>query len=373
MKVKIDGQDYTGFTNLEFTRHFLNVVGEFTFTASPLDIVNESYPLQAQQSCEITVEDTGVLSGFIEIIRVNSSSGEVKISAQGRDKICDLVDSTVDRSIFGAFVGPTTLKTICEQVISKLGITNISVIDNVGSGDTTFNSGDYIVAQTGESAFAFLERYARKKQVLLATDGSGNLTIERGSSSILDAQILNEFDSLNNNVVSSSSSIDISKRFNKYITYSQYFNLFGNVDYDASSLTDALTNSKGEATDSDIRATRQYVFLPDTPLVVDGGNNRALWEANYKKAQSFAYECELSEYTYDGTNIWPLNRLVKVIDDFANVNSYLLIDSVTFVQSLSGNYTKLRLIPQDSYNLIIKEDYRQELAKSTGNAFFSGG
>ena len=58
MKIKIEGQDFEGFTSATAERHFLNISGKFTFITSPLDVTKVSYPIRVQQSCQIIVENT---------------------------------------------------------------------------------------------------------------------------------------------------------------------------------------------------------------------------------------------------------------------------------------------------------------------------
>ncbi|MEK0324574.1 MAG: hypothetical protein QQN63_02625, partial [Nitrosopumilus sp.] len=63
--------------------------------------------------------------------------------------------------------------------------------------------------------------------------------------------------------------------------------------------------------------------------------------------------------------LWIPNRLVDINDVFLNINSEMLIKSVTYSQSLSGgSTTKLDLITPDAYTL---EASQSSLSKKRNN------
>lgn len=368
MRIRVDGQAYTGFTDLEVSRHFLNASGQFVFKASPLNVQTSPYPLQVGQSVEITVADEIFLNGYIDTINTYTSSNKVMIVIEGRDKTEDLIDSTIDATIFPTYVGTVSFTTVCRTVLDKLGMTDIGVTDTVG---VTFQQGEYIAPNTAENAFEFLERYARKGQVILTTDGLGNLLITRGGTTKLPTQLLLTTSGIDNNIVRGNMNASIAKRYNKYRLYTQNFNLFGQINANAASLNDAITNSKAEAFDSEIRSTRQYVFQPESPLDIQSCSARATWEANYRKTQGYSYNCTVSEHTYADRFIWPLNTQVQVIDEYAGLNSFLLIDSLSFHESATqGRTTDITLVPPNAYTLNIQQDYRRSQAEDRSNAYY---
>ena len=178
-----------------------------------------------------------------------------------------------------------------------------------------------------------------------------------------------EFNGKTNNIVTMSSQLTQRNQFNIYKAYSQasimYYEFQGtSFGSGSENLQNAITFQEGVSTNSNIRTGRHYTFVADTPLVNnDTATNYANWENNYRQSQGFQYQATVASHTYDGTNIWTPNTLIKVKDDFANVDAILLIDSVMFTESIeSGLITKLNLVWQDAYSLTITEDYRASLA-----------
>ena len=369
MKIKINGQDYTGFIKATVSRQFINAAGQFTFTATPLNIDINDYPVKIGDTCEIVVGDETFLTGFVETIAINRKNAltDYDVEISGRDITGDLIDSTIDAQIITESTSQTTLKNICERVISGLGIEGLGVVDNVNP--TAFKVGTFVAPQVGQNAFDFLSQYAHLAQTILSTDGIGNLTIEQTGTTTIPTNLLLEMNGLNNNILSTSSNITAANQYNRYQVYSQaslmYFEFQGTkFAQDSGDLQNAVTNQTGSSTNSKIRAGRQYVFVADTPLIDnDNATAYATWENNFRKTQSFKYQVTMVGHTYDGTSIWTPNTLIKVKDDFSNIDAILLIDSVSFDESLDGGlFTTLNLVWQNAYSLTIEHNYREASA-----------
>ena len=74
MKLRINGVDFVGFTEMQASRSFLNIAGTFSFITSPKDLQNAGYPIKVQQACQILVNDQIFITGFIEAIDINQTS-----------------------------------------------------------------------------------------------------------------------------------------------------------------------------------------------------------------------------------------------------------------------------------------------------------
>lgn len=385
MKININGQDFVGFTNAYVSRSFLEASGHFRFFTSPKNI-NSSYPIKVGDSCQIIVNNTPFLTGYIETMEVVGSANNIEILISGRDRTADLIDSTLDYTIIENISSTITFKQFCQLIINNLGITNLGVISNIDS--LILNREDFIAPSTGEGAFEFLEKYAKKLQVLLTTEGLGNLVIDRSiydvtSSPTIPTYILNQIqNNTSNNVLDFRFHLDTSQRFNNYKCYSQTAaisldnNDDGSEDFKDVSADD-YTSQEGQYIDPQIRSGRTLIFISDTPIYNETATDRAIWEANHRKALGSYYQCKVSDHTYNGNDVWQPNNLVQVIDDFANINSIMLIDTVSFYESATGGegggkLTSLKLIPPNSYTLQEQENYQQSLSEYRGINYFVG-
>jgi prophage tail gpP-like protein len=80
--------------------------------------------------------------------------------------------------------------------------------------------------------------------------------------------------------------------------------------------------------------------------------NRAIWEVNYRRAKGAEYQAVVSEWTAPTGEVWMPNKLVKVKDDIADINSYMLISSVKYALSKdTGRKTEMTLCTKDAFNL----------------------
>ena len=82
------------------------------------------------------------------------------------------------------------------EVINEAG--TIRAFDDITSGEI------------GQSAFEFLEKYSRKRQVLLTTDGKRALILARAGEERAPADLLNLIGSSTNNILNAS--LDINNR-----------------------------------------------------------------------------------------------------------------------------------------------------------------
>lgn len=373
MQISINGTYIDGFISATITARFRTACRAFTIVTSNLAL--RSYPIKKGDQCQIIVEGQTVLDGYVFEIEGSYSADNDHIIIHGRDKTADIIDSTIDYTIFSEWKGGASLKDVCEIVIKKLGLENsIKVIinsDTITAADTKFPIDQYLAGQTGETCFSFIERYAQKLQILITTDGLGNLVLTRGDDQkIINATLINKInDPFNeNNVLQCRWRTSDTKRFNKYICWSQLaqapldFRFFEGGGSESSKVAANLYGSSGESFDTGIRTSRQFAFTAQLPLSIQEASNRALYQANINRAMSSIYDVTVQKHTYDDVNLWAVNNVVQVYDERADINTQLLVAELTFVQSLDeGNVTKLSLLPRNAFQLQIEQEYYQTL------------
>src|SRR5574343_432371 len=217
--LEINGTRYIDFLSINVERSIENVYGTFNFMAT--FGINDPFPIKVGDSCKILVNETAIITGFVELIDINYSSSQHTVSCQGRDNTCDIYDSKVDGDI--EFKPPVSLTHIINQVINKLGISNMSVVNEAGTIDP-FMQKDIVSARLAQTAFNFIENYARKRQVFVTGDGQGNIVLARGSSQTISlGGVYNQIGNIDNrnNILSSSVKYDNTKRFHIYRCKSQ--------------------------------------------------------------------------------------------------------------------------------------------------------
>ena len=338
--IEIAGIRYEGFTDISVTKTMDTMAGSFRFSATSDDVT--VFPIKVGDSCSIIIVEVPVINGFVEIVSVDYSDGSHSIIIEGRDKTADIIDST----LFGNIeLNPgVTLEKIIQKVLDDLGITDIEIINNV-SGLQPFTN-DLESGKVGQNAFDFIQIYCRKRQVIIASDGDGNILIQRAGTNIIPVYLLNQKDGEFNNIISSRVSYNHTQRFNRVKIHSQ-----GNTSaFDVSFMN--VANNEATSTDSLIRATRKMVVIAESSSDKTTVQERATWEVNIRRARSFQYTVGVQDFTYDGKNLWMPNNLVNVLDQYADVEGQFLIRAITYKQSISaGSAVDMTIITKDAYNL----------------------
>lgn len=365
----IDGREYTDFTQIKVVDSFLMLCKHFSADVTLADNTRAT-PLKINAPCYLSVSGLKVMTGYIEKIQIVESSRKIKMRISGRDKLCDLVDSTVDASIVQPFTGNIFFDDLCREVLGKLKLP-ASVISSVFPRPF-FGQGDYVTPETGTGFYEYLEKYANKLQLFLNSDANGNLLIRTAKDAeTIPNLLLMENGGANNNIISSMTTYDAPKLFNQYRchTQQQKIPLFIDELLNVVDFQNQVTDVLGTASNSAVRTSRIYNFIASTAMDTKTATARAVWESNYANSEYFSYQCVVAGYTYDGINVWRPNLKVHVIDYHAGVDAVLLISQVTYKMSIEGLYCQMTLVLPDSFTLKAERDAQSKISQSVGKIF----
>lgn len=388
IKLKINGLDYNNVESLKVDRSMETMAGKFEAQLS-IDVF-DNFDIDIQDTVQVLIHDTPVLTGNIEKIRRSYSSSSDSISIAARDKTMDAIDSSIVKSV--VYKPKAHLRDIIFNLLNTNGIPAKNIFNSqreqsekdnfIGIIDlaepAVFDSDDIIKPESGENMFDFIKKYAAKRQVLITTDGFGNIVITRGASNVLDAHLIHRHTSLdssvsdvvkssilppqfqNNNILSASIDKDYTQRFNRYIVKTQ-----GNLNALAAQLAKInakdVVSKKDEAFDSDVRSSRTLIIGNDDSDSTKTAKSRATWEANIRRTQSLNYNCTVQGFkiNVNSKEIWAPNNLVRVSDEKCDVFSLLLIKSVGYEYSVeTGSTTTMELGFKDSFQLEAEETVR---------------
>ena len=367
MELEVSNVRYSRFTQATASISLDNLASGFSFSAVSVDGV--PLPFKGGEPCKVIVDGDAVLSGFIETVEVDYDDSSHNIKIRGRSTTGDLVDSSLNAKDYTA---PVTLLKIIETVISELGL-SIGAIDN--SNLDPFN-GVKIASGVGENAFSFLERLARKQQVLLTSDSDSNVVITRSEPTSIDATLRNTVPTRGttfftskapstNNIISASVRYDNTQRFRSYSVKSSLNTSLGFAGN--TSISDVVDQS-GTIEDLEVRKGRQLIIVAEKSSSNGQAKERATWEANIRKARSQIYTVVVQGYRSDSGVLWSVNNLVSIVDEFSDINAQMLINSVKFMFSAAeGSRTEIGFVPKDSYQVKINEPVETD---NVGGNFF---
>lgn len=344
--LEVDGVQYSGFTGATVSLSMTTMCNTFSFTTT--SVINNNFPIKVGQTCRIIINGETVLTGFIEGIAVDYDSSSNNITISGRDRTCDLVDSTIGQNIdFGSGI---LLEDVARKILKLLNMNDVKVINKYELD--AFQKSEIVKSQVGQTGFNFLELYAQKRQVLTTTNGDGNIEFLRTSETPLKT-ILNSTKNISNAIILSANlTLDYTDRFHQYVLNCQ-FNPSSDDSDDFDLTPDSETHVAANYFDPAIRNTRLYNFISDSSYDKSMATERAKWESNVRISKSFIYNCVVQGFSAinDGF-IWRPNQFVTVIDDLCNINSKLLISDVSYEQTLNGgSKTTLKLVDRDSFSI----------------------
>lgn len=352
MMLEVGGVRYDNFVSAQCSLRLDSLADSFNFEAVNPD--GAELPFKGGELCRVYVDGELVLTGHIEIVAVVYDGESHSITIQGRSKPADLLDSTI--GLFDDVIGEgLTLKGLIEKVIAHLSL-DLSVIDEVNP--RPFNGAEDLAApEAGDNAFSFIEKYTRKRQVLLKSSPEGNILITTNSGINAAGKLQHIIGATDNNIISSSFSYDTTGRYNAYRLASQLnpipLNLTGDSDLAP------LVNQGGGVFDSDIRQSRQLVIISEAPLSDTECEARARWEADVRKARGLIYSATVPYFREGGLTgeIWRLNRIYQVVDDFIGKVEPMLCNAVTFsLDEESGRNTQVGLIGRNAYLLSLVDE-----------------
>ena len=346
MKLEVNGVSYENFLSASVEIRLDALSNTFSFAAASTG----ELPFRGGESCRVLVEDEVVLTGFIEIVSGDYSNGDHNISIQGRDKTGDFLDSSIEAI---SDIRPELhLQQVIEKIINNIGA-DISVVDEVNPA--LFNKAeDLVTPESGDNAFQFVEKLARKRHVLLTSNADGNIVITRASGELINGKIKNLLGDDSNNVISASFSYDTTGRYNIY-KFDSSLALVPLNNAGDTKLEDVVDQS-GTVTDPDSRIGRQLILVAESPFSSGEDNDRATWEANIRRARGRVYSAVVNGYRDLDGNLWQVNKLVPVQDTYAGIDADMLINTVTFTFDIqNGRQTVMSFVEENAYTLTLEE------------------
>lgn len=362
-EIRVNGQPFTLWVSATVRRSIDANAGVFRFTNSST-VPQKDYPVKTGDFVEILISGVRKLAGFVDDNSGTQDEDSHTLEISGRDNIQDLIDSSVPDDA-KVTEGPVTLKKLCEKVISSIGA-KIKVIEAV-TGLAAFSSDDLQAAGSGDTCMGFLVSFARKRQVYLVPDGSGNLVIFRpDKSNKSSSPLLHQINGVTNNVTGYSFKRSQQNRFNEYLCRSQDnfgFDPFG--DYAGEG-----TDRKDSVKDGQIRASRYLEIQAEESMNDAECKDRAAEESNVRRAAGTRYTATVAGVTQSDGTVWDFGQFVDIIDDFADVSGEFLIKTVEYAIDIRrGSRTSLVTVPPDAYQVTAEPPAESSRAAQTGTGF----
>lgn len=330
LRLKVDGTLYGGWQDIRIRRSIETIAGTFELSVTERwSGQNTPRPIRPGAECQVLIDGKPVITGYVDDVNISYDANSHTVSVSGRDKTGDLVDSTAIEFGFPNF----TILDVAKRLCQPFGIV-VSAETDVGGKFSTYKQ------NPGDSVFAALDGAAKIRGVMLMSDGNGGLVIARAGTTRLPALL-----ATGDNILACSASFSHKDRFSEYTVTSQQ------ELEDGQTYTDGLF-LKATSKDSIITRYRPLTVIADKLNDLKSTQERADYERNVRYAKSQQFQYSVQGWKYDDANLWPINCLVAVKDDFLGLDADLLITGVDLLLNDSGTRTELTLMPREGFDLL---------------------
>ena len=347
-----NGITHGGWLSLKVTSSLAQLSGTFSLG------LTERWPGQSDKrgikpgdSCTLFLGRELIITGWVDSLQADYNADSHQLSVKGRDRTCDLVDCGHS----GATVKwqDKTLLQILGEVCQPFGIE--IVLDGDQGG--VFKE---IAYSPGDSVMSLIRKLCRMRGLIPTSLGDGKLLLTGPGATRAGASLV-----LGENVKSGRISIDHTNRFSIYRVQGQAkpdsqkatYNFFGGQDADTQNESLQLLAAQqsaasplATATDEEITRHRPLILLAEAPGDQSVMETRAGWEKVNRKGLSRRVTYTVSGWEAKSGELWRINTLVPVRDEYLGIDGELLIETVSYsLDGGSGSICELTLVHPDAY------------------------
>ena len=344
--LRIGGMDWQHWKSAEVTRQVDAVSGSFSLgLADPWQEGAQALPLTAGQACELLIDGTGVLKGYIGQANPSFSATDHGITVSGRDASADLVDCSAIHNP-GQWINQTALQLA--QIFSGPFGVAVTASADVGAPFATFK------LEQGETAFDALDRVLKQRELLAMPDGSGGIDLTKIGQKKASVAV-----EQGKNILTGSASYNMDDRFSDYIVQGQQ---------QGNDQVYGLKSAAVTAGTTDAAVTRYRPMLLRAENQVDAASarRRAEWECTVRAARAVTVTVTVQGFHMGGEGkggLWEPNMLVQATIPFLRIDQELLISKVTYSKSTAGSITTLELKDPKAF---MQEPQKKESAGGGG-------
>lgn len=335
IEVIIDGTKFIGWNSVNVTRVIGELCGDFSFSLVDFPIGSTKNIIPGS---EVSIEMTGkplshkIINGYIDKVTRNKTSDETSLEFSGRDKTSDLIDCSA--AFKNSSWKKKTVSQICKDICDPFGI-----IVTLDTNDTLVED---FALQTGETAFAAIERLTRAYSILPLTDELGRLKLSKIGIKKSAVQL-----KVGDNVKSLTLEEDHSGR------YSEYFARGQGKGNGASWLKNTI-DLQGRCLDFGVERHRPFIFIAEKRMSPTEIQKRVNWEAQVRAGRAIRCNVVVQGWLQDPTDQfsfpWTVNEIVNLVDRNWGINSNFVISSVTYnLDNAGGRITSLELSPPEIF------------------------
>lgn len=338
LTLTVGNQVLTGWQRVNVTRPLAAIPASFDLE------VTEKYPTQPDidiepgQPCTVKIGNDLVLTGYVDRYAAQISPSMHSIRVSGRSKSEDLVDCS---AVFGDINKPgfqtvngTTL-AIAQQLAQPY---NVTVQSTAGDGVTIpqFN------INLGETCWEIIDRITRYSQMLVYDMPDGSVMLAKVGTTSMASGF-----SIGDNIEQGDVTLSMDGRFSQYEGHLTSILTFG-------SEAGVNTPDVGQiVTDDGVpRFRKRYVISEQFVNGRDIVHDRAVWEMNKRKGQSYQFNVVCDSWRDSAGKLWSPNFLCPISAAVLKLaNKSFIIAAVTYLRDENGQHANLTLMPPEAFDI----------------------
>lgn len=342
--VTIDGEEFSGWKELELTRGIEAMSGQLSLKATDHETPYLLGSLRAGVEITVHFDDVLMFSGFVDTVRDHFDASGAGLEITARDRVADLIDcaATVDGP--HEFAGQT-LDQVIAAVIKPYGI-RLTISADTGAAFSR------LAINPGETAFEFIERICRYRAVLPISDGVGGLLIIKPGQESTDAALI-----YGENILSWDASHDARDLHSLYV-------FKGPIEGGDWETAEEVSGQEGRATDEKVTRYRPFVETAESQGASQTLAERAKWQKQINRARAMRLSVAVQGWrTSEDGGFWMPNRLVHVTATRGDADHTFFITSVTFRRTgggSGGTKTALELTLPGAFDLVAEAEPETE-------------
>lgn len=331
LSLLISGTAFDGWKKVLVRRSLEALAGEFSLEVSepfPHDI--PARRVQIGSACEVHAEDDVALEGYVEAVAPSHSSTHHGLTISGRDRTGDLVDCSAIHSP-GEWSG-LRIDRIARILCEPFGVTVRAEVD-VGKAFERFR------LQESETAFHALERMARHRGLMIVSNGRAEVVLTRRSAVRATTSL-----ELGVNIRAGSAPYSDVDRYSTYTVKGQR--------HGTDTLWGSQISSSAQAVDPHVERYRPLSMIAEAQADAGDLRDRAQWEASRRAARARRPTLTVRGWRDAGGELWQPNRIVRVRDDWLEIDAELLIVTAALRYDAAGTVTELALARPEAFDLV---------------------
>ena len=334
--LRVGGKDYGGWKTVKVTCSIEALAGSFSLSVTDRwSGQNQPWPIRRGDECSVIINDVPMITGFVEVIAPKLDVNERSMTVEGRDRTCDLVDSSAQLATW-SFTNVGVL-ALAQKICAPYGV-NVTLQAGLNPAKLTIPK-KYSI-DPGDTAARALQNVCKVAGLLAVSDGVGNIVLTRAGRERVATSIVEGI-----NLKSGSARFDAMSLFHKYEVMASHKGRDDLYGEDAAGV-------RGTATDENVRSTRVTIVRPDANMTAELAKSHAEWEATTRVAHANAAKVTVAGWQESAFEpVWPRNKLVRVKSPTLLVpDGHMLIAGTTFTSDVdSGTVTTLDLRDPNSF------------------------